>query len=81
MIDIPSINKTSPAPSSPTMSSQTPVAQNYKTFDYRHDNRLFTARYHFLLNSPLTHFDHFVAMIFVASVPADHQIPIAPRLC
>jgi hypothetical protein len=81
MIDIASINKTSPAPSASTMSSRTPVAPNYKTFDYRHDNRFFNARYHSLLNSPLTNFNHVVAMIFVASVPADHQLPIVPQLC
>jgi hypothetical protein len=63
------------------MLPRTPVAPNYKTFDCRHDNGFFNARYHSLLNSPLTHSDNLLAMIFVASVPADHQIPIVPRLC
>ena len=81
MIEIALINETSPAASSSTMPSRTPMTPCRKTFHCRHDNRFLKAACQCVLPSLPTHFDHAVATIFVTSVSADRQIPIVPRHC
>jgi hypothetical protein len=81
MIDIASINETSPAASSSTMPSRTPVASSCKMIPCQHANRFLNASCQCVLPSPPAHSDYAVAAIFVTSVSADRQIPIVPRLC
>jgi hypothetical protein len=81
MIDIGSINRTSPAAFASTMPSQTLVASFRKTFQYRLDNRLLNARCRCVLGSPPTHIDRAVPTIFASLASANVQIPIDPRLC
>jgi hypothetical protein len=81
MIDIASINTTSPAAFSSTIPSRTPVASFCKTIQCRHEHRILSARSRRALGSPPTHIDHAVAAILVTLVSANHQIPIVPRRC
>jgi hypothetical protein len=64
MIDIASINKTSPAAFAKIMPSRTPVASFRKTLQYCHHNRPLNARRCCVLDTPPTHCVHAVANIF-----------------
>jgi hypothetical protein len=81
MIDIASINSTSPTAFSSAMPSRAPVASFCKTIQCRHEHRFLNARCQRLLGSPPTHIDHAVETIFASLASADVQISIVPRRC
>jgi hypothetical protein len=81
MIDITSINETSPAAFSSTMPSRTPVASLCKAARCCLRHRHLNARCRCVLGMPLIRIDHTVQTICTFPAPADVQIPIAPRLC
>jgi hypothetical protein len=81
MIDIASINKTSPAALCKIMPPRTPVASCCKTLQCGRDCRPLNPRCRCVLGTPPTHIDHEVAITLAPLASADAQIPIDPRLC
>jgi hypothetical protein len=81
MIDIASINRTSPAAFAKIMPSRTPMASFCKTIECDQHNQLLNAHCRCVLGSPPIHTDHAAPTIFASLASADDQIPIDPRLC
>jgi hypothetical protein len=81
MIDIASINGTSPAALAKIVPSRTPMASCCKTFECGQHNQLSNAHCRCALGAPPIHVDCAVPTIFALLTSANVQIPIDPRLC
>jgi hypothetical protein len=81
MIDIASINRTSPAAFAKIMPSRTPMASFCKTFECGQHNQLLNAHCRCVLGTPPTRCVHTAATIFASTASAKDQIAIAPRRC